>query len=98
MQENDGQQKHQYRPDDPVLDQGKPQYPEIGKDLGQFFIPDFGKRWIHHQDQADGNGNIGATTFHDCPEIFDAGEKISPHHPDKHGQEDPEGEEAVEEG
>ena len=60
---------------------------------------DFGQGGIHHQDQADGDGNIGRPDRDRGIEILHGGweEKTDPH-TDRHGQEDPQGQEAVEEG
>ena len=58
-QKHNGQREHKDRADDPVLDQGEGQDFEVLEDLGQFLVAHLGQRRIHHQDEADGDGNGG---------------------------------------
>ena len=74
-QKKDGQKKHQDGTDDPVLDQGKEQDPVIFKDFAQFLVLDLGQRGIHHQDQTDGNGDIGGPGLEEVPELGHPGKK-----------------------
>jgi|GEM_PF-3206964 len=58
-QKNNRNEKHQNRADDPVLNQGKPQYPFVPEHIAHVLVPDLGKRRIHHQNEAGRNGNVG---------------------------------------
>ena len=58
-QEDDRQHEHQDRADDPVLEQRQAQHLPVAEDVAQFFVLHFGQRRVHHQDQADGDGDIG---------------------------------------
>ena len=58
-QEDDRQGEHQDRTDDPVLQQGEPQDLPVAEDVPQLLVVHLGERRVHHQDQPDGNRDIG---------------------------------------
>ena len=57
--EEDGQDEHQDRADDPVLHQRQRQDLAVAEDVAQFLVFHLGQRRIHHQDEADGDGDVG---------------------------------------
>ena len=73
----------------------KTEYLYIPEDKPQFFVAHLGQRRVHHQDQADGNGDIGGSDLKYIDEIPYAGIQIAPEHPDSHGQKDPQREKTV---
>ena len=58
-QEDDRQHEHQDRADDPVLQKGDAQDLPVAEDIPKLLVADFCQGRIHHQDQADRNGDIG---------------------------------------
>ena len=59
VQEDDRQHEHQDGADDPVLQQRQAQHLPVAENLAQLVIMHFGQRRVHHQDQADGDGDVG---------------------------------------
>jgi len=49
--------------------------------MSHLLVPDLGQRWIHHQNQPDGNGDIGRVHLEPVPEVHHPGEKVPPAHP-----------------
>ena len=94
-QEKDCQQKHQHRPNQPVLDQGEAQNFSVAKNFAQLFILHLGKRGIHHQDQPDGDGNVGCAHLKAVDQRFGARDEIAGGHPHGHRQKDPKCEKTV---
>ncbi len=90
-EKGNGEQEHQDGADHPVLDQGKCKHFKITKYVTQLLIPHLGKGRVHHQDQSDGNGDIGGAHLKMIDHTPDIGEEITTAHADKHGQEYPEG-------
>ena len=90
----DGQQKHQHGPDHPVLDQGQQEHLHIAKHLPQMLVFDLGQGRVHHQNQADGDRNVGRAHLEIVDDV-DAREEIAAHNPDEHGQKYPQGQIAV---
>ncbi len=98
-QEDDRQQEHQDRADDPVLQQRQAQHLPVAEDLAQLVIMHLGQRRVHHQDQADGDGDVGGADRNRRVERLDGlGQQKAQAHADRHGQEDPQGQVAVEKG
>ena len=95
-QEDDCQRKHQHRADHPVLHQGEKQDFLVPEDFSEFLIADFGERRVHHQDQADGNGNRCSADRKAIQKRHSAREDPARPNPDEHGGEDPESEKAIE--
>ena len=58
-QEDDGQKEHQYGADEPVLHQREAKDATVAKDFAKFFVTHFGQGRIHHDDESDGDGDIG---------------------------------------
>ncbi len=94
-QESDGQQEHQDRTDDPVLHQGQGQYLDVAEHEAQFFIFHLGQGRVHHQDQANGDGDVGGAHGKEVDEILDLRKQITAANAHKHGQKNPQGEKAV---
>ena len=57
-QEDDGEEKHQHRADEPVLHQRQTEHALVAEDLAQLLVAHLRQRREHHDDQADGDGNI----------------------------------------
>ena len=96
VQEEDGQHEHQDRADDPVLHQRQAQHLDVPEDLGQALILHLGERRIHHQDQADRDQDVGRPDLEAVDELLNPRNEITEAHADRHGQEDPQRQEAVE--
>ena len=70
-QEDDGQHEHQDGADDPVLDEGKRQDLPVPEDIRQLFVADLGQGRVHHDDQPDGDGDVGGPDAEFIPETGD---------------------------
>ena len=60
-QKDDGEHEHQNRPDDPVLHEREAEHAGVAKDFAQPLVLHLGQRRIHHEDEADGDGDVGGT-------------------------------------
>ena len=96
MQEEDSQQEHQDWSDNPILHERQPQHFPIAKHVAEFFVLHLGQRRVHHQDQPDGNGDVGRPHLEPIDKSLDAGNQVSGPHTDSHRQKDPKGQKAVE--
>ena len=67
--EGDGEEEHQDRPDDPVLDQGQGEDLEVAEDPPHLFVAHLGQRRVHHQDEADGDRDVGGPDREPVPEV-----------------------------
>ena len=67
----------------------------VAKNFGQALVLHLGEGRVHHQDQADGDGHIGRAGLEPVDEGFDTRDEVANRNPDRHGQEDPQGEEAI---
>ena len=74
----------------------RPEHFEVFKHLAHLFIFNLGKRRVHHENQADGDRNIGCARLELFPESRDARKEIPPADTDKHGKKNPERQIAVE--
>ena len=95
-QEYDGQDEHQDGADHPVLHERQAEHLDVLEHLAELLVPHLRKGRVHHENQADGDGNVGGPALELVPEIDDAGKDIAPADADEHGEEDPQGEETVE--
>ena len=99
-QERDGQHEHQNRADDPVLQQREAQHLVVAEDVAQLFVLHLGQRRVHHQDEAQGNGDAGLRALR--PERTDplahARRGVAHQYANCHGQEDPERQKPIQEG
>eukprot|EP01022_Parablepharisma_sp_SALTPOND_P017192 TRINITY_DN2694_c2_g1_i2.p1 TRINITY_DN2694_c2_g1~~TRINITY_DN2694_c2_g1_i2.p1 ORF type:complete len:569 (-),score=155.47 TRINITY_DN2694_c2_g1_i2:132-1838(-) len=93
-----GQGEHEHRANDPVLHQGQGQHLYVAEDRAQLLVAHLGQGRVHHQDQADGDGQVGGAHREMVHDLTDAGIPVAPGHPHGHGQEDPQSQEAVQEG
>lgn len=87
--ENYGQEKHQHRPDYPVLDQAKGQDFIVPEYLAHLFITDLGQGRVHHEDEADGDGNVGGSYAEFVPEASHARIQVAPPNSNRHGKKNP---------
>jgi hypothetical protein len=97
VQEDDRQEEHEERADDPVLHQRETEDLVVAEDLAELLVLHLGERRIHHHDEPDGDGDVGRPDVEPVDEAGHAGEGPTEEHADGHGKEDPGGEVAVEE-
>ena len=64
----------------------------------QRLVPHLAQNWIHHDEQADGNGDGDADEGGLLEAGPGGGDEVAEDEAEGHGEEDPEDEEAVEEG
>ena len=88
-QEDDRQREHQDRPDDPVLNQRQAKNFPVDEDIGQFLVTDLGERWVHHQDQAQRDRNVGRSDLEGIDPILDARNVEAQADAERHGGEYP---------
>ena len=96
-QKGDGEHEHENRADDPVLDQRERQDLPIAKNPAHLFIAHLGQGRVHHQDEPDGDWDVGGAHREAIPEIGDAGPQPARADAHGHGEEDPQGQVAVDE-
>ena len=97
VQEDDRQEEHHERTDEPVLHQRQAEDPVVAEDVAELLVAHLGERRIHHHDEADGDGDVGRAHGPAVDELGHRDEGPADEHADEHGEEDPEGEVAVEE-
>jgi hypothetical protein len=97
VQEDDREEEHDPRADQPVLDQRQPEDPVIAEHVAELLVPHLGERRIHHHDQADGDGYVGGADAEAIDERWDAFEQPAQTDPREHGEEDPERQIPIEE-
>ena len=59
VQEDHRQAEHQDRANDPVLDERQPENLGVAEDRPHLLVADLGQRRVHHQDETDGDGDVG---------------------------------------
>src|ERR1039458_9381191 len=96
--EHDGQEEHEHRPDDPVLDQRQRENSFIAKELTHPLVSNFRQRREHHDDQPDCDRDIRRSTLKAIDESRGTWDEVAYAHSNGHCEEYPEREEAVEEG
>ena len=93
------EQEHQHRADEPVLHEREAEDAGVGEDLGELRILHLRQRRIHHEDEADGDGQVGRADGHRGEQRLGVGDhEMAEHDPESHGGEDPDREITVEEG
>ena len=97
VEEEECEGEHEDGADEPVLDEGEGEDFGIFEDIWEFFVTDFGQGGIHHEDEADGQGEVGGAEGEAVEEGFGFWEEVSEGDAQEHGEDDPEGEIAVEE-
>jgi len=98
VQEDHGQSEHQDGTDDPVLNQGEAQNLPIAKNVSKFLVLHLRKRRVHHQDQADGDGDVRRSGLETVDEGLYSGDEVSQSYAHGHSKEYPEGQKTVEKG
>ncbi len=68
----------------------------VAEHVAQVLVADLGQRRVHHQDQADGDRDVGGAALELAPEPGDAREQVPDRHAGEHREEDPQGQVAVE--
>ena len=98
-QEEHREQEHQHRADEPVLREGEAEDAGVGEDLGELRILHLRQRRIHHENEADGDGQVGRANGERGKQRLGVGDhELAEEDPDSHGGEDPDREIPVEEG
>ena len=95
-QEQHRKRKHENRSDNPVLNERKQQHPAVLEDAAHLLVLHLCQRRIHHQDQADRNGDRGCACVEAVQERHHARHEVAQRNAGCHGGEDPEREVAVE--
>ena len=67
----------------------------VAENVGQLLVSHLGKGRIHHQDQADGNRNVGCADLEAVDETLDARHEKTETHAQGHGSKDPDRQIAV---
>ena len=88
-EEDHRQKPHDYRSDDPILEQREDKELFVLESLPYFLVFDANQGWIHHENQADGNGNRGGPDLHLHDEAGDAGKEISDADAQSNGDKNP---------
>ena len=89
-QEDDGKNEHENGADDPVLHERQAEHLPVPEDLAQLLVLHLCQRRVHHQDQADGDRDIGRPDLKAVDEGFRALDEIPESHAKGHCREDPE--------
>src|SRR6187402_549429 len=97
MQEDRREREHQHWADHPVLHQRQAENPLVTEDLAQLFVADFSQWREHHDDEANGYGNICCPGLEAIHEGRGAGNKVPDAYPHGHREENPKGEVAIQE-
>ena len=69
----------------------------VPEHVAKLLVAHLGQRRVHHEDQPDGYGDVRGADLESVDEALNAGNEIAQRHPRRHGQKDPQREEAVEE-
>ena len=96
VQEQHGKGEHQDGTDHPVLDQREAEDFPVAKHVAQFLVLHLRQRRVHHQDEADGDGDVRRVHPEPIDEGLDAGDEVAQPDANGHRQENPEGQKAVE--
>jgi len=67
----------------------------VTEDFAEFFVADLGQRREHHDDKADGDGDVGGAALEAVDEDRDVRHEVSQANADGHGEKYPEREEAI---
>ena len=70
---------------------------DVPEDVAELLVLHLGQGRVHHQDEADGDGDVGRPGLEPVDEADDGRDEIAQPDADGHGQEDPEGQVSVEE-
>lgn len=98
-EEDDRENPHEDGADEPILHEGEAEDAGVAEDFGELLIADFGERWVHHDDEPDGERDVGGAEGDRAEKFLGIGEeKFSEDDADCHGEENPEREKSVEEG
>ena len=97
-QEHDGEDEHERRANEPVLNQRQPENSLLAEDFAQLLVSHFRQRREHHDDQPDGDGDIRRSALKAIDEPGRARDEVADRHSNGHREENPESEKAIEEG
>ena len=70
----------------------------IAKDFRQFFVPHLGQRWIHHDDQPNGNRDVRRAGLKALHEIRRLRDQMPESNANCHGEKNPQRQVAIQEG
>ena len=94
-QKDDCEQEHQHGADEPVLHQREPEDALVAKDLAQLLVADLRQRRKHHDDEADGDRDVRRAGLKAVDEAGRGRNEVTDRDADRHGEEDPERQEAI---
>ncbi len=96
--EHDGEDEHERRPNQPVLDQRQSEHALVAEDIAQLLVAYLRQRREHHDDQPNGDRDVRCSALKAVDESRRAWDEVADCHANGHREEYPECEEAVEEG
>ncbi len=74
------------------------EHPLVAEDLAQLLVADLRQRREHHDDEPDGNGDVGRSALKAVYKASRGRHEVTYGYADCHGQEDPERQEAIQKG
>ncbi len=95
-QEDQRESEHEHRPDDPVLHEREQQHPAVAEDPAELLVAHLRQRRIHHQDQPDRDRDRGRADAEPIESGCRSRPEPAEQEPQRHRQEDPHGQQAVE--
>ncbi len=96
-QQQHGEQEHDHRPDDPVLEERQGEDPLVPQNDPELLVAHLGQRRVHHEDEADGDGDRRGPDLRGLVQrLHGLRPQVADGHPDGHGGEDPDGQVAIE--
>ncbi len=95
MKQSDGQKEHQQRADHPVLHQRQQQNSFVAEHAGHLFVAHLGQRRVHHQNQADGDGDVGGAYLGTEDQLLNLRQEVPRADADNHRCKNPESKVAI---
>ena len=98
-EKQDGEDEHEHRTDDPILEKRQPEHLGIGENFGYFLVAHLGQRRIHHENETRRDEEVCRSDCdrrEECPGIGD--EKVAGQDTCSHCDENPPREVTVQEG
>src|ERR1019366_7680037 len=81
--------EHERWPNDPVLNQRQSQDPLVAENIAQFLVSNFRQRREHHDDQSDGDRNVGRPALKAIDEPGRAWDEVADPYSNCHCEKDP---------
>ena len=90
-EEERGESEHEDGTDDPVQEEGRAEDPYVAEHVPQFLVLHLGQWRIHHQDEPDGDGQVGRAHLAELDQGGHLRRPNAERYAKAHGQEDPQG-------